>query len=456
MTIVERLMSEGLGTYMLVFTVGCNVLGGSPMFAALSIAAALMVSIYALGAVSGGHFNPAVSFTMGTKGHEAWVDMGMYMGVQIFAGLLAAFSYAMIFERTFNLIPGTGFGWVEAGTVETIYTFLLVFAVLNTAATEGYGRAKANNQVYGIAIGFSVVAGGFAAGWISGGCFNPAIAVAIDVSSAMKGVGWCVVYIAFELIGAVLAYLAFMTVRPSEGVEHGAFWSGLVSRLPPRLVAEFLGTFILVVTVGLNVLQGSGNKAAPLSISAALMVMVYCLGDVSGAHFNPAVTVAALLRGADGLTGGDAVGYIFAQCFGGAAGSLTYTAVVGKAFALGPAPGYGWASVMLAESVFTFLLCFVVLSVATLRTGSLSNMFGFAIGFALFVGIVAVGGVSGAALNPAVALAIDASHAIKGGSVWACLPYALAEIIGGAAAALVFAATRGSELGTSESKPLPS
>merc|ERR1719337_743529 len=178
--------SEFLGTYLLVFTVGCNVLTGSPVWAATSIACVLMVSIYALGGVSGANFNPAVSVTLGLSGKLDWKDVGIYSVVQIIAGICAGLSYGALFFKVFNLEPQPGFGWWEAALAEVLYTFMLCFVVLNVAAT---GKNQPN-QYYGLAIGFVIVAGGYAAGGISGGAFNPAVALGIDISSAGLGFGW--------------------------------------------------------------------------------------------------------------------------------------------------------------------------------------------------------------------------------------------------------------------------
>merc|ERR1719183_1875954 len=99
--------------------------------------------------------------------------------------------------KTFDLEPGPGYTWVEAGAVEVLYTFMLTFVVLNVAC------AKANeyNQYYGLSIGFVIVAGGYAAGGISGACFNPAVAIGFDVSSSPeRATGWSLCWAAAELL----------------------------------------------------------------------------------------------------------------------------------------------------------------------------------------------------------------------------------------------------------------
>jgi len=180
-----KYVAEFVGTYLLVFTVGCNVLSGSPVWAATSIACVLMVSIYALGGVSGANFNPAVSVALGLSGKLEWKDVGIYSVVQIIAGICAGLSYGALFFKVFNLEPQAGFGWWEAALAEVLYTFMLCFVVLNVATAA----KNAGNQFFGLAIGFVIIAGGYAAGGISGGAFNPAVALGIDVSSAGLGFG---------------------------------------------------------------------------------------------------------------------------------------------------------------------------------------------------------------------------------------------------------------------------
>merc|ERR1719453_1499295 len=109
----------------------------------------------------------------------------------------------MMLDDTFNLAPTKGFGPLNAALAEIVYTFMLCFVVLNVACSKAHAG---KNQFYGLAIGFVIVAGGYSGGHISGGAFNPAVALGIDVSSALNGgFGWCLLYIGFEVLGAVLA-----------------------------------------------------------------------------------------------------------------------------------------------------------------------------------------------------------------------------------------------------------
>merc|ERR1719499_2807069 len=149
----SKVAAEFLGTFLLVFTVGCNVLSGQPVWGGVSIASVLMVSIYALGGISGANFNPAVSLSLGiTKAMQGdggqgldWKDVGIYMAVQVFAGIAAACCYFAVFGAAFALGPTPVFSFLQAGLCELFYTFMLCFVVLNVAAT----KTTKGNQYYG-------------------------------------------------------------------------------------------------------------------------------------------------------------------------------------------------------------------------------------------------------------------------------------------------------------------
>jgi len=431
---VARYAAEFVGTFMLVFTIGCNVLSGQPVWGGVSIACILTVMIYALGKSSGANFNPAVSLALGLCEKLPWKDVAIYMGVQLVAGICAGLCYLAMFGESFNLAPTKGHTWWQAGLAEMLYTFMLCFVVLNVAASKVHAG---KNQFYGLAIGFVIVAGAYSGGSVSMGCFNPAVAFGIDVSSAHYGVKYCFLYTAFEFVGAALAAGAFKVCRAASEAVDGA-----EEELGAKLLSEFLGTFILVLTVGLNVL--SGSTAGAFSIAASLMCMIFALGTCSGAHFNPAVTCAVVCSGRNKISAKDAGAYMGVQVVAGICAAFTYSAMMnGETFALKPA-GYKWTQVVVAEFVFTFVLAFVVLSVATVKN-ALSEYFGFAIGMCVTVGGCAIGKVSGGSLNPAVSIGISGSHIIGGGNFWPCLVYTLVELAAGAAAAGVFMVTQPSE-----------
>src|SRR4030095_7618076 len=176
-----------------------------------------------------------------------------------------------------------------------------------------------------------------------------------------------------------------------------------------KYIAEFIGTFFLVLTIGCTVIGTRAGVIAPLAIGAALMVMVYAGGHISGGHYNPAVTLGILIRGK--VQPADVVPYMLAQFAGSAvAGSAVAALIVSKIFRAGVAvtpiaPHLGPA--LLAEFLFTFALVYVVLNAATAEGTSGNSFYGLAIGMTVMTGAFAVGDISGGAFNPAVALGIS-------------------------------------------------
>ncbi len=177
---------------------------------------------------------------------------------------------------------------------------------------------------------------------------------------------------------------------------------------PRKLVVEFIGTFFLVFTVGMVVIEPGAGALAPLAIGSVLAVMVYAGGHISGGHYNPAVTLGVLLRGKATVV--DAVGYWVIQ----AAAAIVAAAVVivmKPAIPEAATSGLDVVPALLAEFLFTFALVYVVLNVATAKGTEGNSYFGFAIGFTVMVGAFAVGPISGGAFNPAVMLGgIDLEH----------------------------------------------
>ncbi|MFI7000789.1 aquaporin [Nocardia sp. NPDC050175] len=198
-----------------------------------------------------------------------------------------------------------------------------------------------------------------------------------------------------------------------------------------KLIVEGIGTFFLVFTVGAAV--HSGSSLAPLAIGAVLMVMVYAGGHISGAHYNPAVTLAALVRGR--IKPLAAVGYWLTQLAAGLIAAVVVRIVVGvpSARALSPS-GHLLTDALIAELLFTFALAYVVLNVATSADHPNNSFYGLAIGFTVASGAIAVGGISGAAFNPAVLLG-GLTMGIFGTST---LLYLIPELLAAAAAGLVF------------------
>jgi aquaporin Z len=203
-----------------------------------------------------------------------------------------------------------------------------------------------------------------------------------------------------------------------------------------RLGVEFIGTFFLVLTVGMAV--ATAGALAPLAVGAVLMVMVFAGGHVSGGHYNPAVSLAVLLRGK--LTPTAAAAYVVTQ----AVAAIVAAAVVSV---LGYTPTSTLAvadtgKMLIAEFLFTFALAYVVLSVSTAKATEGNSFYGLAIGFTVAAGGFAVGPLSGGAFNPAVALGATVMGLFSWSHIWV---YLLANCAGGAAAAYAFLLTNPGE-----------
>jgi aquaporin Z len=169
-----------------------------------------------------------------------------------------------------------------------------------------------------------------------------------------------------------------------------------------KYIVEFIGTFFLVFTVGIAVRQGA--PFAPFAIGSILMVMIFAGGHISGGHFNPAVTLAAFLRGRCDKK--DVLPYWIAQFAAGVVAALLVNFLLTGRADPAVVANHPTIESFIVEFLFTFALCWVVLNTATAK-GTVGNSFyGLAIGFTVLVGAITVGGISGGAFNPAVGLGV--------------------------------------------------
>jgi aquaporin Z len=193
-----------------------------------------------------------------------------------------------------------------------------------------------------------------------------------------------------------------------------------------KYITEFIGTFFLVLTAGL----ASGDFAV-LIIASALMVMIFAGGHISGAHYNPAVTLAVLIRGK--ISTGDAIGYMVSQFAAGAIAALV--AGYFKEMPDAATQAIDTTKALVAELIATFALAYVVLNVATAKGTTGNSFYGLAIGFTVFFAGSIMGGYSGGALNPAVAVGASVMKAFAWSNIWV---YLVGCFAGGALAAIVF------------------
>jgi aquaporin Z len=198
-----------------------------------------------------------------------------------------------------------------------------------------------------------------------------------------------------------------------------------------KYIAEFIGTFFLVLTIGCTGIGAGAGVIAPLAIGAALMVMVFAGGHISGGHYNPAVTLGVLIRGK--VHGADVVPYMVAQLAGAMIAALAVKFLRAGVAVTPITPHVGPA--LLAEFLFTFALVYVVLNAATAEGTSGNSFYGLAIGMTVMTGAFAVGDISGGAFNPAVALGISVLGISSWGNIWI---YLLADFAAAVVAAVIF------------------
>lgn len=495
---LAKVAAEFIGTFMLVFTVCLNnttkgldneLAHALGIFAPTAVACVLMVLIYSLGAISGAHLNPAV--TVACYFQEA-IDMAegiKYIIVQCAAGVLAGLATVLLEGSTATsnattahpVGPLTSAFAIGAPLVEFLYTFMLCFTVLNVCVAN---KTK-GNKFYGVAIGFCVIAGGYGGGYVSGGYFNPAIVLGVNfMGLSWWGALYVPIYCACHLAAALVAPVFLHIVRPETKLDLKhvnpitQFFYKLEDKLDPEDTAEFLGAMFLALSISLNALANqydiqegshSGNPGGSLSVGAALMCMIFALGDVSGGLFNPAVTIAYLGRfhgtgcgvGKEKLqdmqtSPKEGIKYFLAQTLGALAGT-------GLTIAIWLASGWGIAAVgpqvvganttdptdmantehytlgqaFFAETFGTFLYCFVVICVSTTFT-PLKEYKAFAIGCTLIAGGYAFGPLSGGILNPAITIADCVVRMEAISQPLTPLMYVGGELLGGILAAVVF------------------
>jgi aquaporin Z len=198
-----------------------------------------------------------------------------------------------------------------------------------------------------------------------------------------------------------------------------------------KYVMELIGTFFLVLTIGLTVILGGSGVIPPLAIGSILMVMIFAGGHISGGHYNPAVTLGVWLRGRCETK--DVLPYMLFQTIGAVVAAIVVLYLKGGATAtprqlpIGPE--------LLAEFLFTFALVLVVLNTATAKGTAGNSFYGLAIGFTVLAGAFAVGPIASAAFNPSVAVGISVMGMVSWSKIWI---YLVANFLGGAAAAYTF------------------
>lgn len=205
---MQKYAVEFIGTFFLVLTVG---LAANP----LAIGAVLAAMVYAGGAISGGHYNPAVTFAVWIRGQIGARQGVIYALVQLLAGILAAAAFYIIKGSYMSVAPGQDASMTAAYLVEILFTFLLVYTVIQVATT----KSAMGNQYFGLAIGLALLVGASAGGSISGGAFNPAVGLGpwlynLEDLASNTSSAW--LYLLGPLVGAGLAALVYRLITPAK------------------------------------------------------------------------------------------------------------------------------------------------------------------------------------------------------------------------------------------------
>lgn len=444
----------------------------------------VLVAVYSFFPISGGQLNPAITIALSSVGKFkipgrpfAHGQVVGYLIAQCMGALAASLAYWAIFNTTASIGPPaqSPWQWYDVAMIEALYTFMMCFVFMNCVTSERNNRDCDQNHFFALAVGFVYIAGGYPSLPISGGIFNPAASIAMGVTT--KNWFWTSFYLAAQVGGAWAASMVYPMVRiedfPLLYTVKGSKHEDFHSPVPTKLFSEFIGTFLIAVTFGLNAV--SSSAARPWSLAASYTCLIYSLGDVCGGHFNPAVTLAVMLTRRAKISIPLAQSYMLHQIAAGACAGLAYVHFdvhgLQKVGVLSPKSQYSWQELGMSETLFTGLLSFAFLAIATSTmppsTTRTNFYFGLAIGSCITIGGFAIGAISGGLLNPAMSVAravcvvINEAHLTKIADLvhfadltklvsdftvlWDCLWFSLFELSGGAAAAMVFYVTHHKE-----------
>ena len=207
---MKKVLVECVGTFFVVFVVGLTVIApGAGAMAPLAIGAVVMVMVYAGGHISGAHYNPAVTLAVWLRGKCDTKDVPAYLGAQVVGAMLASLLVGVC--KRGSMVMAMQPDVVPALLIEFVFTFALAYVVLNVATA----KKTAGNSYFGLAIGFTVMAAAYAGGPISGGAFNPAVAIGLTLMG-LSTVGHLWIFLLGNLAGGFLAAWVFRLTNPGE------------------------------------------------------------------------------------------------------------------------------------------------------------------------------------------------------------------------------------------------
>lgn len=463
--------AEFIGTLIITLAFLCNSdEKGNPWFARVSTGFTVMAVVTATKHISGGNLNPSISMALCLAGRQRpRVAFGL-----CFAQVLGASVAAFILYKTgryehLQLGPHNGHSWVQVGTVEALYATMLCFAYLNCAASKENNPKNDQNGFLGLVCGLCYIASSSGAKSLALSVSNSAIAIGVAIASSSSGghISTGLGYLMYDLLGAFFAVGAYRVVRVKEysSAMHIVSARDVRQDDGAQMVAEFIGTFFIILTQVLA--RFSANEDVELGgqawgVASALAAMVYSLRNVSGAHFNPAVTLAVRASGRGGSDDfsskytniGDSsefrtsIFFALAQMLAGIAaafvGGIVNAGGDEARHVPSPLKDATAGQVMLGEMMFTFITCFVVLATSmTMPVDSArskqNNVSGLAYAACTLAGTFAVGNISGGLLNPASVVTFIFLGILQTDS--SLLPYMFYQMFGAVLAAACYLIT---------------
>lgn len=226
-----KCICEFIGTFTIVFTYGLTLIL-KPVINPLAAGAAVMSLVYCFRGISGGHFNPAITFAVFLCGRNFcnYLTATLYVLTQVTAGILAGMAYSCFYiydgssikhTAQMTLQPQPGFNWWSASAAEIVFTALVSFILLAVTTTTPPPSVTKQNFHFGLSVGACVVVGGVAIGVISGGTLNPAVSFGVSVANVLAedhGAPWwyCFLYALVEFAGGLIAAVMFYVTHPGE------------------------------------------------------------------------------------------------------------------------------------------------------------------------------------------------------------------------------------------------
>mmetsp|Transcript_50807 Transcript_50807/g.135565 ORF Transcript_50807/g.135565 Transcript_50807/m.135565 type:complete len:477 (-) Transcript_50807:94-1524(-) len=414
-------VAEFVGTLVLVFTTACCQLTADPTWSPVAVAFIVIGLVYSFGPISGGHMNPAVTICLALVSKMSLRRAVLQVLAQCLGGFTAALICTGVFDQYAKTVPVAPYDAWPCFVVEMFFTTLLCFVFASCKYSKRTDPDDDQNQFFAVAIGFVLIAGG-SAGSISGASFNPAVSLALNCLSGHVSDG--LLYVVWQLLGAFLASVFFYVCRAEEYQELTQVQlQDYRPKLFVRLISEFIGTFYIVFTFTLSVVTG---YITPWAAGATLVSLICSLGNVSGAHFNPVVTLAVCLSGRRKIYALHGLCYVALQIQGGCCGGLLAAYIHGTGprrdhvYLVAPREPYTWSVVAFVEFGFAFLVAYTTLAIDTVSMPRSLTRQSFphalAIGLTFSAGSFAIFNISGGVLNPAVAFGMGLQSLIQFGA----------------------------------------